>query len=250
MVRSRPTLKTAPAFAAYSREHFDRFHSDVLQPMLQSLSLESKLAPAFHRDDSDGLEGLKHGYKMLKITAYELFNPNSLEIFFHASLPQSDIPDSLARAFDQSTSFLAIDVADTIAPDFKQRLRKKQRAWEKGFKKSSDYGACHVAAAEMRKSFEEVALEACSMVSIASLANLAWARSHERHRQSLKEEQKSTAKSESGQAETDENKRKFKNRQCAGDRKAGMMDEFHQMWEGDKAYRGPRPRKPEMVVRG
>jgi len=217
--------------------------------MVKSLPLKSKMALAFHGEDSDGREGLKYGYKLLKGTAAELLNADFLTIFFRTSSPPSDIPDSLVRAFDESAGILATDVADASGPKFQELLRKKQRAWKKQLKTSSKDGGCHVAAADMRESFEEVALEAYSIVSIASLAASAWARQHELHRQSVKDEQKLSAMSGDGQAKTSL-KYKFTNRQRAGDKKAGMMDEVYQMWDGDKAARGPRPGKPQTLVRG
>lgn len=87
----RPILKNDRMFGEYAREHFSHFLDDVLHPLLQTLPLESILASAFNGDSESAhqSDALKRGYKMLIILAFELFNAQSLDLFFSHELSTS-----------------------------------------------------------------------------------------------------------------------------------------------------------------
>jgi len=241
-IRERPILKTDHAFSEFVRDHLARLHSDISRPLLESLPLENKLAPTFNGDDVDKSEGLKRGYKMLKSVAFELFNSESLKMFFRASSPQSNTPEGLLRAFDESIDIVANDLAEAIAPELKELLSAQRRVWKKSLGKSSEDSGCHAAAAQLRQSFLEVTLEACSKVEVEAVAKSAWVRQREVHRKAEKEEQKAAADEGGNTAAADKKKYKFKNRQRGSDRKTGMQDELYQKWSGDPAAEGFKAR--------
>lgn len=252
-VRCRPTIKTESSFGEYARDHFTRFQSEVLHPLLETLPLEGTLAAAFNGDDTQRSECLTRGYKMLKSLAAVLYHPETLIMFFRASAPEQEIPDGLQRAFHESVDMLAKNMSEAIRREFKKLLREKRSVWENLFGHVSQDDGCHVAAEQLRMSFQGIYVEACSKAVVYNMAADVWTRQHKLHRQREKEALKAGADTPAD-ATTAVKKKKFSKRhapqrQGASDRKAGMQDEAYQHWDGSKVPLGSRPYRPGNVLR-
>mmetsp|Transcript_33713 Transcript_33713/g.101790 ORF Transcript_33713/g.101790 Transcript_33713/m.101790 type:complete len:595 (-) Transcript_33713:339-2123(-) len=247
-VRGRPVLKSGHAFGEYMRDHFARLSSDALPPLLRSMPLESKLAPTFSGEGARKDEVLKIVDKLVKSSAYEALRVESIEMFLRRSSPHVETPEALLKAFDESVDMLVPTVAETSSIEFKRLWRAQRRSWKQELGQHVLDDGCHVVAERVRNLFQQLFAEACSNVSIDTLARSAWARQLASHRQSEKEEQTNSAGPEKSPLAG--KKFKFSNRQAAGDRKAGMQGEAYQAWSGNQAAILKRPREPEARLRG